>query len=191
MHLTTAIPSLTLSALQTEDAEELFALTERNRPYLKQWLPWLDQTTEMAHTQAFIIGLKRRYEETGAFACALRYHGTIVGVAGHNVLDTTNAISYIGYWLSADAQGQGLMTASVRALIEHAFDHLRINRIDIRVATENIPSQRVCQRLGFSQEGVLRDAEWLYDHYVDHTINSLLRRDPWNQPDPKVSPTKN
>jgi hypothetical protein len=46
-----------------------------------------------------------------------------------------------------------------------------------RVATANYPSQAVCDRLGLKKEGVLRQAEWLYDHYVDLTMNSVLRNE--------------
>jgi ribosomal-protein-serine acetyltransferase len=72
------------------------------------------------------------------------------------------------------------MTAAVRALIDDGFQHLELNRIQARVATANYPSQAVCDRLGLKKEGVLRQAEWLYDHYVDLTMNSVLRSE-WNQ----------
>jgi ribosomal-protein-serine acetyltransferase len=56
------------------------------------------------------------------------------------------------------------MTAAVNALIDEGFQHLELNRIQARVATGNYPSQAVCDRLGLKKEGVLRQAEWLYDH---------------------------
>jgi RimJ/RimL family protein N-acetyltransferase len=52
---------------------------------------------------------------------------------------------------------------------------LELNRIQARVATGNYPSQAVCERLGLKKEGILRQAEWLYDHFVDLTMNSVLR----------------
>jgi ribosomal-protein-serine acetyltransferase len=67
------------------------------------------------------------------------------------------------------------MTAAVKALIDEGFQRLELNRIQARVATGNHRSQAVCDRLGLKKEGVLRQAEWLYDHYVDLTMNSVLR----------------
>jgi ribosomal-protein-serine acetyltransferase len=76
--------------------------------------------------------------------------------------------------------GKGYMTAAVKALIDEGFQHLELNRIQARVATANYPSQAICDRLGLKKEGVLRQAEWLYDHFVDLTMNSVLRSE-WKQ----------
>jgi ribosomal-protein-serine acetyltransferase len=67
------------------------------------------------------------------------------------------------------------MTASVRRLINYGFGDLNLNRIEIRVAVGNQPSQAICDRLGLKEEGILRQAEWLYDHFVDLRVNSVLR----------------
>jgi hypothetical protein len=37
------------------------------------------------------------------------------------------------------------------------------------------PSQAVCERPGLKNEGVLREAEWLYDHYVALTMSAVLK----------------
>jgi ribosomal-protein-serine acetyltransferase len=55
-----------------------------------------------------------------------------------------------------------------------------LNRIEARVATGNHASQAVCDRAGLKKEGVLREAEWLYDHYVDLTVNSILKSE-WEE----------
>ena len=67
------------------------------------------------------------------------------------------------------------MTAAVKALIDWGFQNVELNRIQARVATTNHPSHAVCDRSGLKKEGVLRQAERLYDHYVDLTMNSVLR----------------
>jgi hypothetical protein len=54
------------------------------------------------------------------------------------------------------------------------------NRIQARAAIGNYPSQAVCDRSGLKKEGVLRQAEWLYDHYVDLTMNGVLRTE-WKE----------
>jgi ribosomal-protein-serine acetyltransferase len=87
--------------------------------------------------------------------------------------------------LAKSKMSRGYMTAAVKALIDEGFQQLELNRIQARVATANFPSQAVCDRLGLKKEGVLRQAEWLYDHYVDLTMNSVLRSEWKAQPDRK------
>ena len=60
------------------------------------------------------------------------------------------------------------MTASCQALVDHAFASLNLHRLVISCAPGNARSRAVAQRLGFVHEGRQRDAEWLYDHFVDH-----------------------
>lgn len=69
------------------------------------------------------------------------------------------------------------MTACVKRLVRHAFEDLDLNRITLPIATENRRSRAVAERLGFRQEGVLRQAEWLYDHFVDHVLYAQIQSD--------------
>jgi len=69
------------------------------------------------------------------------------------------------------------MTGCVSALIDYAFQELRINRIELRAATGNDRSLSIAKRLGFTQEGIHRDAESLNDHSVDQVVYSILKRE--------------
>lgn len=175
--LLTAHPALRLRLLREEDASELFALVDRNRAWLRLWLPWLDGNTTPSHSLAFIQWMQRQHADGRGFACGLIFKGRLIGVAGPHVIEAANRACQLGYWLDEAHTRQGLMTAAVRALVAHAFTAMDLNRVEIRAATGNHASQAVCERLGLLREGVLRDAEWLYDHYVDLTVNSMLARD--------------
>jgi len=83
----------------------------------------------------------------------------------------------LGYWLAEAYQGRGFMSASCQVLVDHAFAALNLNRLAIACATGNTRSRAIPQRLGFAHEGTIRDAEWLYDHYIDHEIYSQLQRE--------------
>jgi ribosomal-protein-serine acetyltransferase len=80
----------------------------------------------------------------------------------------------IGYWLAAPFQGRGIMTRACRAMVAYAFDTLRLQKVVIRCALGNTRSCAIPQRLGFKHEGIARQAEWLYDHFVDLNLFGML-----------------
>ncbi len=166
-----------LRLLKISDAEELFALTNANRDYLRQWLPWLDSIHEINDTSSFIRSTIWQLDDNRGFVAAICYDGAIVGTIGFNWIEWQNRIGYIGYWLASSHQGKGIMTSSCRMLVDYAFDTLKLNRLVIACASENHRSRAIPIRLGFTHEGTARDAEWLYDRFVDHEIYALLNRD--------------
>ncbi len=170
-------PGLRLAQLQSEDAEELFALTDANRAYLRRWLPWLDQTRGVSATESFIAFAGREAQAGTGYHLAIWEQQEIVGMCGFNFIDRLNRSATIGYWLAADAQGRGIMTRSVAALYSYGFASLGLHRLVIACAEENASSEAVALRSGFVFEGVARDAEWLYNHYVNHRVFARLRTD--------------
>lgn len=56
---------------------------------------------------------------------------------------------------------------------------LKLNRVEIRAGVHNLKSRAIPERLGFINEGTIRQAEWLYDCYIDHVIYGILESD-WN-----------
>ncbi|HYM35036.1 MAG TPA: GNAT family protein [Steroidobacteraceae bacterium] len=166
---------LELRMLALEHAAELFALTDANRVYLRQWLPWLDSVRVAADTERFIAKSILAYQETKAFVAGICWREKLVGVIGHNRVDWENRIAHLGYWLASDAQNRGIMTRSVRALVQHAFDVLNLNRIEICTAVGNYRSEAIPIRLGFVHEGIRRQGEWLYDRFLDLNVFAMLR----------------
>lgn len=165
---------VSLKLASTEDAEELFQLVDHSRDHLREWLPWLDYSKTLEDTKTFIQNGRKNFAENKSLTTLVIYHGKIVGTAGFNEIDHTNRVVKIGYWLGKDYLGKGIMTRVARALTEYAINELLMNRVEIRVADGNQRSSAIPERLGFKQEGRIREAEWLYDHYVDHFIYSVL-----------------
>lgn len=170
---------LSLKLTEVNDAERIFKLTDQSRGYLREWLPWLDMTTKVEDTKAYIESCRKSYAENKGMHTVIVYKNEIVGVVGFNEIDWTNKIVYIGYWLGQQYQGNGIMTRVAKALTDYAFNHLKLNRVEIRAAVENHKSRSIPERLGFVNEGEIRQSEWLYDHYVDHIIYGMLAKD-WN-----------
>lgn len=69
--------SLSLRPLSLADADELFALTDANRAYLLQWLPWPDTVKSADDTRSFIQSFLRQGAENQGFGATICYHGAI------------------------------------------------------------------------------------------------------------------
>lgn len=155
-------------------AEHLYALTNKNRAYLKKWLAWLDLVETFEDTQTFIDTVVHQHNHNQATTFAIVYRNELVGIAGFNHYDYQHKWGAIGYWLCASYNGKGVMTKVVEKLLEYGFVENRLNKIEIRCAEENVKSRAIPERLGFTYEATLRQCEWLYDKYVDHAVYSML-----------------
>lgn len=166
-----------LRPLEGHQAEALHWLVEENRAYLRQWMRWLDINVSVADNRNFIAQMRHQYADRSGLVQGLWFRGELAGVIGHNRIDWHSRRSEAGYWLGAKFQGQGIVTKSCKALLTHAFAELGLNRVEFRVATGNTRSRAIQLRLGCREEGTLRDADWLYDHFVDYVVYSMLARE--------------
>ncbi len=166
-----------LKLLDTIHADQLFELIDSCRPYLKEWLPWVDGTKNVEDTKSFIEMTKKQFAENNGFQVGICYKVTLAGVIGFHGIDWANRSTSIGYWLGEGYQGSGIMTKSCKALIEYAFREFKLNRVEIRCAEKNLRSRAIPERLGFVNEGIIRESEWLYDHFVDHVVYGVLARE--------------
>ena len=171
-----------LRLLEEADAPELFALVDRNRAGLEPWLPWVPATRGPDDTLEFIRASRRKVADNDGLGLAIvDAGGAIAGVIDFRGVDWANRGTSIGYWLSEDAQGRGLVTAAVRALIDHAFDVWRLHRVEIWAAVDNTRSRAVAERLGLREEGVRRAAERHGERYLDLVVYAVLAAD-WPPP---------
>ncbi|MDC1175620.1 GNAT family protein [Bacteriovoracaceae bacterium] len=172
--------NLVLIPFKEEDAKELFLLTDKNRGHLREWLPWLDFTLKEDDTLKFLQNVINQADRKEGLQFGIWYDGKLVGAIGHHKIDWINRRVSLGYWLDKDMTGKGIIVRSCEKLIEITFKDINLNLITIAVATENIKSKSIPKKLGFTYEGTLRQREWLYDHFVDHDIYSLLNSE-WKE----------
>ncbi|MFD1737575.1 GNAT family N-acetyltransferase [Bacillus salitolerans] len=167
---------VSLRLFNEDDAEEFYQLTISSKSYLKEWLGWLDYIESVEDSAENIKSRLKGLVENGGYpkSFAIIYRGEIAGTIGFNELNKTNKIGAIGYWLGEKFQGKGIMSKAFKTVIEYGFKELELNRIEVSVAVENKKSRALPERFGFTEEGKVRQAEWLYDHYVDHIIYGLL-----------------
>lgn len=159
------------------DAGRVFALTDRNREYLRRWLPWVDRTVDVTATEGFVQRSLDQMRRGEGFQTCVEYRGELVGVMGYVYVDAVNRKAEIGYWLSEDRQGRGIMTRSCRRMVDFAFDSLGLNRVEIRADVLNGKSRAIPERLGFVHEAVLREAVFENGRFCDLVMYAQLRRE--------------
>ncbi len=172
---------LRLRLLDASDAEELFAVIDANRAHLSRFLPWAAGQT-LEGTRAFIELTRKQLAEDNGFQMAIVGDERIIGVVGYHAVNWADRSTTLGYWLAAPEQGQGTMTRAVRALVDHAFGVWGLNRVEIGAAPENTQSRAIALRLGFREEGTLRQAERVGGRYLDTVVYSMLASE-WPGPD--------
>jgi len=166
-----------LKLLEERHAPAVFAAVDRNRAYLREWLPWVDSSKEVDDTRAFIRTSLERFAKNEGLTAGIWCGGEYAGTIGTHNPHWPNRKVEIGYWLAAEFQGRGIMTDSCRLLIDHAFAEWELNRVEIRCATGNVRSCAIPKRLGFQHEGTLREAEHSGGRYRDLNIYAMLAGD--------------
>lgn len=169
--------NIILRLFYLKDTEELHELTARSQNHLRKWLSWVDRNAkDINYTETYIKNSLKTFAESGGYpeGIAILYNDKIAGTICFNEINKSNKYGVIGYWLGENFQGKGIMTKSLKTVINIAFKELNLNRIELRIADENMQSRKIPEKLGFKNEGIIRQGGYLYDHYVNLIIYGML-----------------
>ena len=164
---------LELHQTMPEESEEILIVVDANRGHLREWLPWLDFTNTVEDETSFINGALEEYGKGEGVVYSIRKNGEFIGCIGLNWIDYDNRGCGVGYWLSKEHTRHGIATRSCVRLMEHCFDDLGLHRFVLEAAADNFASRAIAERLGMRLEGITKDREWLYDHYVDSALYAI------------------
>lgn len=166
-----------LETLKLSMAQQIFNTIDRDRLYLKQWLPFVEMTQDITDTERFIksVSSDKKYKRDDIYC--IWYRETFAGLIGFKDTDWNNRKTELGYWLAEELQGKGIITNSVKKLISYAFVKMKLNRVQIKVAVGNDKSAAIPNRLGFQIEGIERAGEFHENKFLDLQVFSLLKQD--------------
>ena len=131
------------------DLEEFTGLVIASRRFLHPW------ATPAANPEAYghYLRYTRRASVCAGLICRNEDH-CIIGVCSLSQIFLGNLKSaYLGYWIGAKFARQGYMTEAIDLMLSHAFETLRLHRIEANIQPENAGSIAVVSRLGFRLEG--------------------------------------
>jgi RimJ/RimL family protein N-acetyltransferase len=159
---------VTVRSWRPDDLDELVAAV--NDPEIARWMPAIPHPYSHADGRSY---LARASSREGAFAVVDAHSGRLLGGITVNAQNWGRA--EIGYWVRADARDRGVATCALTLVAGWGLGRYR--RLQLHADVENVASQRVAEKAGFTREGVLR--AWIEQNgsQRDHVLYSLLQDD--------------
>ena len=167
--------NLLLRSFQPDDALALFKAVDESRTHLRPWLRWVDATTKLEHIQQFIQRTQVQLNNQEALELGIVYNRKIIGGIGMHEWNHYLKKAQIGYWVSRDFEGKGIIHRSLTYFIDFLFAKPGLNKIEIQFMPANTRSASVAERLGFTIEGVIRQSYFMNGKLEDLVITGLLK----------------
>ncbi len=101
----------------------------------------------------------------------------LIGTVGFNTWNIYNRRAEISYDLMKQYWRQGIMTKVLTNCIRFSFTKMNLNRIEARTMLGNIPSCRLLEKIGFKEEGVVRQYRFVKERFIDIKLFSLLKKE--------------
>ena len=166
-----------LRLLEERHVEDYFALIERNQGYLQAWIAVEAYEGLVETLRAYVKQRLLHFANSEGYHLGIWYQDALVEILDYRP-NWRNLTVELGYWLDASLQGKGIITQACRTMLRHAFEEHQVQKVVISCAIDNPRSRAVAERLGFLQEGILRQVVRLHDRSVDRVFYGLLK-DEW------------
>ena len=168
-------PQIQIRSYQPEDAAELFEAISASRAHLHPWLDWVDKTTKPEHSQQFIRQALQEAHEQRSQSLGIFYDGRIIGGIGMHEWHQPTRRAQVGYWITKEYEGKGIIYKCLSAFITYLFDKVGLNKIEIHFIPANTRSAKVAERLGCKVEGVIRQSVLRNGVPQDMVVAGVLR----------------
>ena len=181
-------PRLELRPFRRRDVETLVEGIQNSLDELGRWLPWVHRRYGRSEALRFIRDSSGAWAEGRAHDFSIRYRdepGIHVGNISIWPTSERERAGEMGYWIRTSEAGKGVATEAGARILQVGFEELGLHRVTLRIAVGNDPSERVAQKLGFVQEGLLRQEVLVRGEWLDHTLWAMLEdeylveRDRW------------
>lgn len=166
---------LLLRKLSFKDAGAIYKYG--SDPEVTRFMLW-ETHRSINDTYNFIEFILEQYNmDTAAeWVITLKNSGEVVGTIGLNSL-SRHFCCELGYTLSKDYWGQGIMPEAASKVLQFAFEDMKVNRVESMHFVGNEKSGRVMQKIGMKYEGCLRKKIFAKGKYHDCAIYSKLAQE--------------
>lgn len=147
---------LYLRSFNIDDTEMLMACMQANVDHLQKWIPWVNPQSHVGQVQEFIHQQTQALEHQEGMMLGVIFEEELAGMAGLQHWDHAVSMAELGFWLSQEHLGKGLMSKTLGRLLQFGFSEMQLQRITATFPITNLSAHKLLERSGFKLEGVLR-----------------------------------
>lgn len=163
-----------LRPLRLEDAEDMFAYTSKAESFI-----FLRGTAHISieQTKTFLRKAVQAHADHNDFIWGICEADTarLIGTCRLFNISLTDKSGEVSYLVHPDVRGKGVASEAVRRVIQYAFEELDLVRIQAHCVVNNFASERVMQRCGMRQEGVLRKYACIHGEFLDYKLYAAIK----------------
>jgi ribosomal-protein-serine acetyltransferase len=151
--------SIILQPAEIDDAERYWNLVADNHDRLSNWI----QIEKPASTVENRRKTQAKYIANNAqgdgYWWLIEFNGQLAGTISFHHVERRERWALSAYWLAEGFIGKGIMTQSLKAIIDWGFSELKLNRVEIQASLNNMASTAIPERLGIGRESIRRQSE--------------------------------
>jgi [ribosomal protein S5]-alanine N-acetyltransferase len=168
---------LVLRQLEPRDAAAIFAILGDTETMLYMDTPPMADVSE---AEALVTRSRAGFADGATLQWGLTVRGEdeVVGWCTLFRIHRESRRAEIGYVLGRPFRGRGYNNEALTRIVGYAFGELGLNRIEAELDPENAASAKAVRRLGFSDEGLLRE-RWIVSGKVSDSLMVGLLRTDW------------
>jgi len=165
--------------LQPGEASALLEAVRSSRAEIGRWESWCVESYDLDDATAFLRANETQWHEGIAydFNVLSRSSGLVLGSAAVNQIDRENQRGNVGYWTRTEYAGRGIATFAAALVSRFAISRLGLTRLEIVAQVNNLPSQRVAEKIGATFECVARNRIIYHGEPRDAKVYSLIPED--------------
>ena len=151
--------SWTIEGISNIKPEEFYNLVDRNRQRIVQTFPiTVSGCTTLKETVPFLkeAADNEIWHEGYYFYLRDSESNNLIGYVVVKNIELDAAVCELAYFIDKDYEGKGIITSAVGTTLNFCFGEMEMNKVTISTLPSNIASQKIALKLGFVQEGILR-----------------------------------
>lgn len=171
---------ISIRRYQVTDIPLLHEAVRESINEISPWMPWCHPDYSMEDSAAWVLSRDEAWanEVEHSFVITDAETGAFLGAVGLNQFNRDHQFANLGYWVRSSRAGRGVATTATLLTARFGLRKLALQRIEILAAVGNKPSQRVAEKAGAKNEGVLRNRLSLRGQPHDAVMYSLIPSDP-------------